>query len=278
MVDEERDCSEQLERTEISLLLEGIYRQYGFDFRNYSFHSISRRIKHRLSAERLKTISGLQELVLHDRRAADRLLADFSINVTEMFRDPDFFRSFREHVIPHLHALPTIRIWHAGCSTGEEVYSMAILLHEAGLYEKSTIYGTDMNAEVLLKASSGVFPLQKMQSYTKNYIQSGGVRAFSEYYKVEAFGVVFHPFLARNIVFSQHNLVTDHSFNEFHIIICRNVLIYFDERLQERTFRLFRDSLTQGGYLGLGSKEGIPYKLRPGFRDIDPQKKIYCKI
>lgn len=267
-----------LEKIEISLLLEGIYQCYGYDFRNYSFQSIRRRIKHRLSAERIETISGLQEKVLHDRHAMDRLFTDFSINVTEMFRDPDFFLSFREKVVPYLHDLPTIRIWHAGCSTGEEVYSMAILLHEAGLYEKAMIYATDMNADVLVKASRGIFPLDKMQIYTKNYFQSGGSRAFSEYYKVDDAGVAFHPFLAENIVFSQHNLVTDHSFNEFHIIICRNVLIYFDEVLQKRTFHLFQESLIKEGFLGLGSKEGIPYKMRSGFKEIEPQIKIYSKI
>lgn len=277
MDDDQFESEGLLEKIEISLLLEGIYRHYGYDFRNYSYQSIRRRIRNRLSAERLGTISALQDKVLHDRSIMDRLFADFSINVTEMFRDPSFFISFKENVIPRLQDLPMLRIWHAGCSSGEEVYSMAIVLHEAGLYDRSMIYATDMNAEVLNRASSGIFPLDKMQIYTKNYIQSGGRKAFSEYYKVVGSKVVFHPFLAENLFFSQHNLVTDHSFNEFHIIICRNVLIYFDDILQERTFHLFRESLITSGYLGLGSKEGIPYKLRSGFNEVDSQNKIFSK-
>jgi len=267
-----------LERIELLLLLEGIYLHYGYDFRNYSFQYIRRRVWNRIRSEGLGSISALQEKVLRERAMMDRLSIDFSINVTEMFRNPSFFLVFRQKVVPMLRSLPGIRIWHAGCSTGEEVYSMAILLHEEGLYEKSTIYGTDLSGNVLDKASKGIFPIDKMQLYSKNYMQSGGKRAFSEYYVVEEKGVSFHSFLAENIEYFQHNLATDHSFNEFHVIICRNVLIYFNDVLQQRVLHLFRESLVPSGFLGLGGKEFIPNNLQHGsFVELDPQEKIYRK-
>jgi len=270
--------SEGLERIELLLLLEGIYQQYGYDFRNYSFQYIRRRVWNRIRCEGLQSIPSFQERVLREREMMDRLSVDFSINVTEMFRDPSFFLAFRQKIVPLLRSLPGIRIWHAGCSTGEEVYSMAILLFEEGLYEKSTIYGTDMSGNALDKASKGIFPIHKMQQYTKNYMQSGGKQAFSEYYSVQEKGVVFHPFLADNIEYFQHNLATDHSFNEFHIIICRNVLIYFNDVLQQRVLNLFRESLVPLGFLGLGNKEFIPNNLQNNvFIELDPQEKIYRK-
>jgi chemotaxis protein methyltransferase CheR len=268
-----------LERVEISLLLEGIYRQYGYDFRNYSSQSIRRRIWHRMQAERLETVTSLLNLVLHDRNAMDRLFQDMSINVTEMFRDPAFFLTFRRKVIPYLRQIPLIRIWHAGCSTGEEVYSMCIILKEEGLLGRSQIYATDMNERVLEQAAKGELPLEKMQMYTKNYLQSGGTHAFSEYYTVKRGVVRFSPLLSENVVFSQHNLATDHSFNEFHVIVCRNVLIYFDEFLQQRVLNLFDESLHLDGYLGLGSKEGIPSLVWAGrYEEIEAREKMYRKI
>jgi chemotaxis protein methyltransferase CheR len=271
------DCS-QLERLEIMLLLEGIYRQYGYDFRNYSFQSIRRRIWHRMQAERLSTVTSLTNLVLHDKEAMRRLFEDISIHVTEMFRDPTFFLAFRHKVVPQLRRLPNIRIWHAGCSTGEEVYSMCILLHEESLLKRTRIYATDMNDKVLQQAQAGLFPLKKMQLYTKNYLHSGGTHAFSEYYTAAAGHVQFSPQLIENVVFSQHNLATDHSFNEFHVIICRNVLIYFDDVLQRRVLELFDQSLHMDGVLGLGHKEGIPSLVWSGrFEEIDAQEKLYRK-
>lgn len=263
---------------EVSLLLEGIYMHYGYDFRNYSRPSIKRRIRHRMQSERLGTVTQLLNLVLHDRKAMDRLLNDFSINVTEMFRDPDFFLEFRRNVIPRLKHLPMIRIWHAGCSTGEEVYSMAILLHEEGLYSRSMLYATDMNEAVLASAARGIFPLDKMKLYTKNYQKSGGEKSFSEYYSVSNRNVVFHPSLSRNIAFLQHNLVTDHSFNDFNVIICRNVLIYFNDVLQKRVFRLFKESLVPNGVLGLGNKEGLPAACKGiCFEELNREQRIYIK-
>ncbi|MGE8081154.1 CheR family methyltransferase [Peribacillus loiseleuriae] len=269
----------ELEEIEISLLLEGIYRYYGFDFRNYTFPFLNRRIWNRMREEKVASISGLQEKIFHDPFVMNRLLDDFSINVTEMFRDPSFFLSFRKKIVPFLRDSPYIRIWHAGCSTGEEVYSMAILLHEEGLYEKTRIYATDMNESVLKVGKEGKFPLHKMQLYTKNYLASGGMKAFSEYYKVQHENASFHSFLTKNVVFAQHNLVTDRSFNEFHVIICRNVLIYFDKVLQNRVYNLLHESLGLSGILGLGSKEGIKFtSIANDYEEVDTFEKLYRRI
>ncbi|MFC7394634.1 CheR family methyltransferase [Scopulibacillus cellulosilyticus] len=271
--------TDDLEAIEIELLLEGIYRYYGFDFRNYSTKFIRRRIWHRIRTENIKNISSLQERIFHDPMMMTKLIADLSINVTEMFRDPSFFKSFRTQIIPILREFPFIRIWHAGCSTGEEVYSMAILLYEEGLYEKTRIYATDMNGKVLKNAQKGVFPLNKMKVYTKNYLEAGGTRPFSEYYIAKEDGALFHPFLAENIAFAQHNLVTDQSFNEFHVIICRNVMIYFNELLQKHVHNLLYDSLSVSGILGLGSKENIQFSgMANYYEEVDPVGKIYRKV
>lgn len=270
---------EDLEKLEIYLLLEGIYLQYGYDYRNYAFPSIRRRVWHRVHAEKLSTISSLLEKVLHDTSCFERLIADFSINVTEMFRDPLFFKEFKEKVIPILRTYPSIRIWHAGCSTGEEVYSMAILLHEVGLYEKTKIYATDINTEVLKTAKNGCFSLEHMKKYTNNYMQACGEQAFSDYYKVTDSGVKFHSFLTENVVFAQHNLVTDSSFNEFHVILCRNVLIYFNKDLQNKVHNLFYNSLGKFSVLCLGNKESINYtNFNNLYEEISPSQKIYKKI
>lgn len=275
----EANPEDELEKIEIHLLLEGLFLKYGYDYRNYAYPSIRRRVWHRVHAEQLTTISGLLEKVLHDADALQRLIADFSINVTEMFRDPLFFKDFKEKVVPLLRTYPSIRIWHAGCSTGEEVYSMAIFLHEEGLYEKAKIYATDINTNVLASAKSGRFPLEYMKKYTSNYLQAGGERAFSDYYKVTDDGVKFHSYLTKNIVFAQHNLVTDSSFNEFHVILCRNVLIYFNKALQNKVHQLFNDSLGMFGVLCLGNKESINYtNFADYYEEISPSQKIYRKI
>jgi chemotaxis protein methyltransferase CheR len=221
----------------------------------------------------------LQEKVLHDSACLNRLLNDFSINVTEMFRNPQFFSLFREKIVPMLRTYPTIRIWHAGCSTGEEVYSMAILLHEEGIYDKTKIYATDINAEVLKAAKTGLFPLDSMRKYTYNYMKAGGKRAFSDYYKATPSGVKFHSFLTKNVVFAQHNLVTDRSFNEFNVIFCRNVLIYFNKSLQEKVHDLFYRSLSVFGILGLGESETLAYmKQSDNYEEITGAHKLYRKI
>jgi chemotaxis protein methyltransferase CheR len=268
-----------LERLEVELLLEAVYRHYGFDFRTYAYASLRRRVWKRIQAERLETVSDLQAAVLHDPAALERLLDDLSVNVTAMFRDPNFFLAFREKVVPMLRTYPFFRIWHAGCSTGEEVYSMAILLEEEGLYDRARVYATDMNERVLRQARAGIFPLDRMQEYTDNYIKAGGRRSFSEYYTAGYDGALFHPALLRNVVFAQHNLVTDRSFSEFNAILCRNVLIYFDKSLQTRVHRLFYDSLATFGVLALGGKETLRFSaFEDCFEAVATAEKIYRKV
>jgi chemotaxis protein methyltransferase CheR len=255
MIGEAHD--EARERIEIDLLLEAIQRRYGYDFRGYALASLRRRLWHRAYGEGLQTLSGLQERVLHDPSCMERLLRDLSINVTEMFRDPSFHRALREHVFPLLRTYPFIRIWNAGCSTGEEIYSLAIALQEEGLLARSRIYATDIDDGALERARSGTFPLERMQRYTENYQRAGGSEAFSSYYSVSGELARFDPVLATGIVFAQHNLVTDGSFNEFQLIVCRNVLIYFGPKLQEDVLGLFGLSMTRRGILALGRKESL---------------------
>ncbi|HBT72937.1 MAG TPA: chemotaxis protein CheR [Lysinibacillus sp.] len=264
---------------EIDLLLEAIYRLSGYDFRLYNRSSISRRIYNRMGINNIPTISRVLEKVIHDQEFLEQMLNDFSINVTEMFRNPSFFKAFREKVIPILREYPEIRIWHAGCATGEEVYSMAILLQEEGLIERSIIYATDMNEQVLEKAKKGAFPIHKMQAYTKNYMLAGGAHAFSEYYQTDYQYAYFHPTLLKNIIFAQHNLVTDHSFNEFHVVLCRNVLIYFSPKLQSQVHHLFYESLSDKGFLCLGDKETLRFEeIISKYREIVGYERIYQKM
>ena len=268
-----------LERLEIELLLEGVFRHYGFDFRAYAYASIRRRLWKRVEGEGLRTVSALQDRILHDPEAMERLLLDLSVNVTAMFRDPSFYQEFRERVVPLLRTYPFIRIWHAGCSTGEEVFSMAILLEEEGLYDRARLYATDINDVVLQRAKQGIFPLDRMQEYTENYIKAGGKLSFSEYYTAKYDGALFSPALTRNIVFSQHNLVTDRSFSEFHVIFCRNVLIYFDKTLQNRVHSLFYDSLVMFGIMALGSKESLKFsQYEPCYEKVSATEKLYRKV
>jgi chemotaxis protein methyltransferase CheR len=270
---------DELERIEIDLLLEGIFRRYGFDFREYAPASLKRRLWRRVHAEGLKSVSALQERVLHDSACMERLLLDLSINVTAMYRDPSFYAAFRQKVVPLLRTYPFARVWNAGCSTGEEVYSLAILLREEGLYDKTRIYATDINDSVLERARAGVFPLDKMQEYTQNYIAAGGTRSFSEYYAAGYDGAAFSPELIENVVFAQHNLVSDRSFNEFHVIMCRNVMIYFDKPLQDRVHGLFHDSLATFGVLALGHKESIRFTPHEtGYEELDGEERLYRKM
>jgi chemotaxis protein methyltransferase CheR len=277
--EEQPPARDDLEEIELSLLLEGVYRRYGFDFREYAAASLRRRVWRRIYAEGLTSISALQDRLLHDPVSMERLLLDLSINVTAMFRDPSFYVAFREKVVPALRTYPFTRIWVAGCSTGEEVYSLAILLQEENLYDRTRIYATDINEAVLDRARSGVFPIDKMRDYTQNYIKAGGTRAFSEYYLAKYDGAQFQRSLIENVVFAQHNLVSDRSFNEFNVIICRNVMIYFDRTLQDRVHRLFYDSLMTFGVLGLGHKESIRFSPHEeSFEELDPSEKLYRKV
>jgi len=269
----------ELQEIEINLLLEGLYQNYGYDFRGYVRASLCRRVLNRMKAERLPTITALLEKVLHEQGYLERLLNDLSIRMTEMYRDPAFFAAFRHDVVPVLRELPEIRIWHAGCATGEEVYSMAILMCEEGLADKTTIYATDMNEKALTAAQKGAFPLKKMQQYTKNYLKAGGRKAFSEYYSTDHQFAYFHPILVENLIFAQHNLVTDGSFNEFHVILCRNVMIYFDNDLQQQVHRLMYNSLADGGFIGLGSKESILFMPKGmEYKEFHPHERIYRKV
>jgi chemotaxis protein methyltransferase CheR len=268
-----------LEAVETQLLMEGIFRHYGFDFRDYSLPSLKRRVWKRIYEEGLSTISGLQEKVLHDSSCMERLLLDLSINTTAMFRDPSFYLSFRRKVVPLLRTYPFVRIWHAGCSTGEEVYSMAILLQEEGLYDRCRIYATDINEAVLQKAKDGIFPVATMQENTANYMAAGGTGTFSEYYTARYDYAIFRPSLRENVVFAQHNLVTDASFNHFNVIFCRNVLIYFNNTLQDRVQKLFLNSMEMFGILGLGKKETIRYTaVADCYDDIDRDERLYRRV
>src|SRR5215212_2004300 len=268
-----------LEKIELGCLLEAVYRRYGFDFREYAPASLRRRVNRRVKLEELPSISALQHQLLRNPDVMQRLLLDLSINVTAMFRDPTFHLAFREKVIPLLRTYPFTRIWVAGCSTGEEVYSLAILLAEEELYDRTRIYATDINETVLERARLGVFPLSKMQDYTRNYISAGGKRAFSDYYVSAYDGAAFDRALVRNVVFAQHNLVSDRSFNEFHVIVCRNVMIYFDRALQEQVHGLFVDSLVPFGVLALGRKETLAHSSRAAnFSVVDETERIYRKV
>lgn len=270
---------DELETVEIQLLFEGIYRYYGFDFRNYTFPYLQRRVKHRLQTEKLPTVSRLLEKTLYDYNLMERLFKDLTINVTEMFRDPLFFLSLRLNVIPALKKIDRVRIWQAGCSTGEESYSLAILLQEEGILHKTKIYATDLSENSLRMAHKGFFPIAPMQQYTRNYFDAGGKQAFSQYYTVNGDQVQFSPDFADHIVFAQHDLVTDQSFNEFDLILCRNVLIYFNKPLQKQVHSLLFESLKTSGFLALGSKEGLSFSARAHcYQPIDAQNKIYQKI
>ena len=246
-----------LEKIEVDCLLEAVYHRYGFDFREYAPASLRRRVNRRVKLEGLPSISTLQDHLLRDPDVMNRLLLDLSINVTAMFRDPTFHLAFREKVVPLLRTYPFTRIWVAGCSTGEEVYSLAILLEEESLYDRSRIYATDINEEVLERARLGVFPLSKMQEYTRNYISSGGKRSFSDYYVSAYDGAAFDRSLIRNVVFAQHNLAADRSFNEFHAIVCRNVMIYFDGPTKTALVDRFIKKLIPGGWLYIGHSESL---------------------
>jgi chemotaxis protein methyltransferase CheR len=276
---EQPAAREDVDEIELALLLEGVYRRYGFDFREYAPASLRRRVWRRVHAEGLSTLSALQDKLLHDPASMERLLLDLSINVTAMFRDPSFYVAFREKVVPALRTYPFTRIWVAGCATGEEVYSLAILLHEEDVYDRTRIYATDINESVLERARAGVFPLDKMREYTQNYIKAGGKRAFSEYYLAKYDGAQFQRSLVENVVFAQHNLVSDRSFNEFNAIVCRNVMIYFDRGLQDRVHRLFYESLMMFGVLALGAKESIrfsPFDER--YEDLDANERMFKKV
>ncbi|WP_374331215.1 protein-glutamate O-methyltransferase CheR [Soonwooa sp.] len=263
---------------EVEYLIKDVHELYGYDFSQYSRASFKRRINRICLIDRFTSYAELRYTVMTDPEYLKRFVEEITVNVTEMFRDPSFFKALREDILPQLGTYPLIRIWVAGCSTGEEAYSIAILLKEAGLYHKCLIYGTDINPSVLEKARAGVFPIQQMKLYTENYILSGGKKEFSDYYTANYDNVRFDSSLKEKLILSTHNLVSDSSFNSFQLIICRNVLIYFDKTLQERVFKLFDESLENLGYLALGSKETLRFSnLNKNYNQVDDQK-IWKKV
>jgi chemotaxis protein methyltransferase CheR len=269
---------QDIENIELDLLLQAIYQRYGYDFRNYTRASIRRRVTHSMQQSGLNTVSEVQRRLLYDEHFFQSLFLDLSVNVTEMFRDPAFYRALRTHVIPELKKLPFLKIWHAGCSSGEEVYSLAIVLKEEGLYERAQIYATDINEVILQTARQGIFPINRLQQYTQNYQKSGGREAFSNYYAAHYAHVVMDKSIKENVLFSDHNLATDGVFGEMNLIICRNVLIYFNRALQNRVFGLFYDSLSDEGFLALGSKESVRFcDYSAHFIDIERDMRIYRK-
>ncbi|MBC7862395.1 MAG: protein-glutamate O-methyltransferase CheR [Bacteroidia bacterium] len=259
-------------------LLEAIYQKYGYDFRQYSEAHIKRRLMSRMKMSAIEDLSEMQFKVLNDETFASELLQDLSITVTEMFRDAAFYKSLRDNIIPILKTYPFIKIWHAGCATGEEAYSMAILLQEEGLYDRTTIYATDFNQRALNQAKEGIFSNAMMKEYTTNYQLSGGKESFSGYYTSDNANVIMNQSLKKNIVWANHNLVTDSVFAEVNLILCRNVLIYFNKNLQNKVNRLFYNSLIHGGILCLGSKESLRFTdLGNDYTEIDKKQRIFKK-
>ncbi len=264
------------EDIEIRLLLEAIYIKYGYDFRSYSTAHMKRRILQRMTIAGINSITDMQHKVLYEKEFLKTILSDFSINVTEMFRDPMFYKAFRKEVVPVLKTYPFIKVWHAGCSTGEEVYSMAIIFKEEGLYDRAQLYATDFNAIVLNKAKEGIYPIDAIKEYTYNYQKSGGKASFSDYYIAKYDSVILEQSLKEKIIFAEHNLVTDGVFGEMNVVLCRNVLIYFNRELQNRVIKLFLDSLCHGCFLCLGSKETVRFSSCAGyFEPFIENEKIY---
>ena len=268
--------AEPTEELELELLLEGIFRRYGYDFRGYAGASLKRRLWKRMNLERLSTLTALLDRVLHDPACLDRLLKDLSINVTEMFRDPSFHRTLREKAFPLLRTYPFVRAWVAGCSTGEEVISLALALEEEDLLERTRIYATDMNEAALDRAREFRIPADRLATYEDNFVRAGGQRPLSEYCTVAGEWAVFDPRLSEGVVFAQHNLASDRSFNEFHLILCRNVMIYFGRDLQRHVHQLFLDSLVPLGLLGLGRKEAISdAEVAARYEPLDQAEKLF---
>lgn len=264
---------------ELRMLVEAVYLKYNYDFRDYTGASQKRRILVAMREMGCDTVSELQSKVLHEPNGFAQLLQYLTIPVTEMFRDPDYFQAVREQVAPFLKTYPSLKIWVAGCSTGEEVYSLAILLKEEGLLERSIIYATDINPESLEAARRGVFPLDRMRLYTENYQKSGGKAAFSDYYTAAYGGALFDRALVENVTFADHSLSTDSVFSETHFVSCRNVLIYFNRRLQDRVLGLFHDSLCHRGFLGLGSKESIDFSsYADRFEVLARRERVFRKV
>lgn len=269
----------QIDDAQLELILQDVQDAYGYDFFNYSRASLKRRIMRLMVLDKFLSFAEFRFRLKNNKEYFHRFITQVTVNVTEMFRDVSFYRTLREQIIPMLATKPLIRIWHAGCSTGEEVYSIAILLSEANLLHKSLLYATDINPRVLENVRSGIFPLNQMKLYSDNYIKSGGQKDFSSYYIAHYDSVKFDERLSERMILATHNLVSDRSFNEFQLILCRNVLIYFDRHLQDRTLQLFHDSLEALGFLALGTKETLKYSsITSAYAQLDNKEKIWRKM
>lgn len=270
--------SDKTEEIELRLLLEAVYRKYHYDFRGYAMASLKRRLTQAKIHFGCDSFSQLQDRVLHDLAILPKLLSFLTVQVSEMFRDPAYFLALRQQVIPHLRTYPSLKVWVAGCSAGEELYSMVILFREEGLEERTLFYGTDINPEAFKKAEAGVYELDRIPLFTENHRRAGGKSSLSDYYTAAYGAAVFDKSLRRRAVFSDHSLVTDAVFAEMQLISCRNVLIYFDRGLQDRAVGLFRDSLSRKGFLGLGSKESLRFSAHASsFTEFARDARIYQK-
>jgi chemotaxis protein methyltransferase CheR len=272
------DVAQNVEDLEIQLLLDGILHRYGYDFRHYAPASLRRRIRSIVEKEAVPSISALQERILREPATMARFITSLSVPVTAMFRDPSFYRALRSEVLPMLRTYPFVRIWHAGCSTGEEVYSLAIVLMEENLYDRCRIYATDLSDAMLQRATKGIYDLSRMRDYTHNYQLFGGQQDFSSYYTADHERVIFSPRLRKNIVFSQHNLVSDGPFNEFNLILCRNVMIYFDRTLRDQVLRLLDASLCRFGVMGIGRKETLEFSsITTRYSELPSRTRLFRK-
>lgn len=264
---------------EVKLFIEAVFMKYKYDFRQYSLASVKRRLSSVLIVHKIKTISALQEKVLYEPEFFNAVLQYMTISTTEMFRDPSYFKAFREKVVPYLQSYPSIKIWVAGCSSGEEAYSFAIIFKEAGLLERVMIYATDINPVILEKAKAGIYKLEDMKKNSLNYQQAGGQNSLSDYYSASYNAAAIDPALKKNIVFADHSLATDSVFSEMQFVSCRNVLIYFDKELQNRAINLFHDSLSMKGFLGIGSKESLKFSCHgASFEHWSANDRIYRKL
>ena len=264
---------------ELPLLLDAIYRRWQHDFRHYAIASLRRRIRQAMHRFGCRSISQLQDRVLHEPEVFAQTLDYLTVQVSEMFRDPEYFRAVRKEVVPYLGTYPSIKIWIAGCSAGEEVISIAILLEEEGLLERSLIYATDINPRALAAAKAGMYPIDRMAQFSENYLAAGGTGSLSDYYHAAYESAIFDRRLRQRILYADHSLATDSVFSEVHFVSCRNVLIYFDRNLQDRALTLFRDALVHRGYLGLGSRESLHFSaLAAEFAEVAERQRIYRKI
>lgn len=273
-----RPAAAEIEELEARLLVEALYQQYHYDFRGYAMASLKRRLHQALPRFECRTISALQDRLLHDPGVLHDLIPFLTVQVSDLFRDPQYFRALRDKVLPHLRTYPSLKVWVAGCSAGEEFYSLAILFREEGLDRRTLFYVTDINREALRKAEAGVYDLDRIPAFTENHRRAGGKSSLSDYYTAAYGGAVFDRSLREHVVFSDHSLASDSVFAEVHLVSCRNVLIYFERGLQDRAVGLFKDSLVRNGFLGLGSRESLRFSEHAeAFVEFCPEERIYQK-